>query len=169
MEIEKMGVFPDFFFDIISRLVPGIILLYPYHFNYINQKLSIQAIIVGLTFAYVLGFILNIIGGPIWSVLFRRHALLSRLFKPNAYYRGDEIWKNKRKNILAIQRKLMVKVRAEFILFRSLTLLPPIFIVIKPPALTISITQLLLSFLLFCFCMIYTYRTACSSFDEYRE
>lgn len=129
-DLEK---FPELFYDVTARIVPGAFLLGIYSIHDDKSFQGIGTLFFGLVFAYVLGYCVAIIAGLIID-RFIWHLLLTTLHRKGKLLtirNSDELWDWVRANTklsVAIKMKFM----AERNLFRSL-LMSNVIIAVRPP------------------------------------
>ena len=168
---EVPSLIPEFFFDVIARLIPGVVMVYLIGWTKLEDELTVQAIFFSILISYLIGYILNIISSIIWDLLLFSHKKMLNIFKGfTTPHTLQEIWDISYEKVNPIERLKILKMIAEFQMFRSLSIIP-IFLIfysehIAPPsALNSPWTQLAL-FILFVVCMLGTYIGKCQALES---
>lgn len=118
---EAAGVIPDVYYDLIARVIPGIMFYICLDYacsgtlNYDKTKTLLDAVI-GVVAFYVLGFVLDVFGDMVVEKILGPHNAIKRVIK-----KFPEITKSQ-------DRSLFVKLCAEMVLLRSLMLTSLIFL-----------------------------------------
>jgi len=171
---DNFSLIPDFFYDVLLRLIPGTLLLSLYFFDALKQSLNIQTITIALMIAYVLGYTMNILSGTLWNwLLFKHRRWINFILQGRTHYDYPDIWKITIHELPGMDRILVTKSIGEHLLYKSLTLIPLVCLFYKPGILiTLSPLSywggLATLFVLFTFCMLSTYRWLCGSMDRYK-
>lgn len=114
---EKLSVIPEVYFDIIGRLIPGGLLLGVYFFRNLKEDLNFPTTVFAFICSYSIGFSLNILGEFI-SVIVSK---IEYIFKEKPV-ETEDIWGKIRKDLRESDKVLMIKLYAEFAMFKSLTI-----------------------------------------------
>lgn len=157
---QTFNPIPEFYYDVISRITPGALLLAAYFFQDVNSSLKVQSIALAVLLSYVIGFVLGFVSNTIWAkMFFMRPRLVKWLYRKRKYYTLAEVWKLIRHELSEADKARFIKKNAEFALLENLTLLPVIITVYRPDILQ-GITEWKVwlcatgCFILLCFCML---------------
>jgi hypothetical protein len=117
-KIEASAI-PEIYYDLISRIVPGALILVAYRWKDIDKGFHAGMLTVGLLFSYVLGLVLNLTAARFWDCTYFKWR--SKLRKDAKERKTDaELWLWIR-SLPLVDRKLYTKMMAEKKLFSSLT------------------------------------------------
>lgn len=130
MADNALSLIPEIFFDIIGRVIPGLILIILYQLPTCAMQITNLDIALELIASYVIGFLLEIITQTIEYVIYLGvRSVPIKIICHNYCYTDNKLWKCIRKSGNYLNS---IKMMAEKSMFRSLTLVA-IIIFIWPP------------------------------------
>lgn len=169
---DEVSLIPDLYYDILSRIIPGIIFVAAYNFDDFKGSLNIQLIALGLILSYLIGFVFYIVTAFLWHHLFYRFKrLVSFFFRKIEYIYISEVWRVIRFEVPAVYVKPVIKVVAELSMFRTFTIIPILFFIYRPKVLSsfsqfVYVLLLLVSFAIFSLCMLNRHKALCAQIRQ---
>jgi hypothetical protein len=132
---------PNFYYDIMTRIIPGCVLIGSYSdFGKISIS-EFQSSVFFLLSAYLLGYVLNLFSVDIWDKVFYTRKYSTKVFKKLNGYNERDVWDLIRKKVQPENRDILIKMLSEFLMMKSLSLVAAIWL-ISPPNLFSKIHNL---------------------------
>lgn len=114
---------PEIYFDIIARVIPGVIAIGIYKPAALSNALSTPALALILLCSYFLGLLLHVVGDSIWWIIFYKWQ--PRMAKHISWLKVDtiaELWEWIR-NLPLVHRAVFTKMMAERSMFQATALI----------------------------------------------
>jgi nicotinamide riboside transporter PnuC len=171
---EFISSIPEFFYDLIARLIPGsiFIVLYIYELPSKSEELNVLTISFAIIISYFLGIIFSLIGTEVWGLMLFNHKELLKIYFPkNVMYTDQYIWNISRSSFKPADRKLITKMMAEKTMFCSTSLIFFIALIFPPYKIFFINTChmrscFIILFLIMTFCMITMHKWICLNVDN---
>ena len=165
---------PNFYFDLIARIIPGIIATSFYLPNFNLQAFFEKNTLSIFILSYFVGLILNTLSVDIWRWVYKETPLLRLIsLRKLSPYEDRPIWSWLRYEVKPKYRGIFIKMLAELIMLKSTTLISFIWL-IYPPSILNNCFQdvravILIIFLILFYCMVRANLRIINNKKQYEE